>query len=339
MPLKLVPPRAPLSPNWRVRGTHRGVSVDKTTGSHVRADAAKFLAKIKSEIDSGALAVRGEPSFAEAAEQYVIATGQTRFVMRVAAHFGTRSLKSVDARAIDEAAAALYPAATPATRNRQVYTVVSAILRHAGVTPTMKRPKGATGARRVAYLQPDEAFALLKAARKENERFGALLTFLLYTGARLSEALSLTWADVNLAEARALIRQTKTEGARTAFLPDQVVEALKEISETTNKTRARKRKSDGKEIGSTKVFRLSKCGRIYTWLQASAEAAGVAIPDRVAFHLFRHTWATWMRRYGGMDTAGLVETGAWRSRVSASVYEHLDATVEGRKAALLPVAG
>jgi integrase len=62
----------------------------------------------------------------------------------------------------------------------------------------------------------------------------------------------------------------------------------------------------------------------------------VPIPDRVAFHLFRHTWATWMRRYAGMDTAGLVETGAWKSRVSASVYEHLDATVEGRKAALLP---
>jgi integrase len=86
-----------------------------------------------------------------------------------------------------------------------------------------------------------------------------------------------------------------------------------------------------------RVFRLTKCGRIYTWLDASAKAAGVVIPDRVAFHLFRHTWATWMRRYAGMDTAGLVETGAWRSRVSASVYEHLDATEEGRKAALLPV--
>jgi integrase len=55
------------------------------------------------------------------------------------------------------------------------------------------------------------------------------------------------------------------------------------------------------------------------------------------FHLFRHTWATWMRRYGGLDTSGLLETGAWRDRSSAARYEHLDATEEAQKADLLPV--
>lgn len=55
------------------------------------------------------------------------------------------------------------------------------------------------------------------------------------------------------------------------------------------------------------------------------------------FHLFRHTWATWMRRYGGLDTSGLLETGAWRDRSTAARYEHLDATEEAQKADLLPV--
>jgi hypothetical protein len=45
-----------------------------------------------------------------------------------------------------------------------------------------------------------------------------------------------------------------------------------------------------------------------------------------------------MRRYAGMDTAALVETGAWRSRVSASVYEHLDASEESMKVLRLPGA-
>jgi integrase len=336
MPLKLIPPRAGKSPNWTIRGTHHGVAVDKTSGASNRADAARILAKVKSEIDAGAFAVKGERTFADAAEQYVIATNNMRFIMPVAEHFGYKPLSQIDARAVDEAATALYPNASPATRNRQVYTVVSAILRHAGVTIAVKRPKGSAGARRVAYLEPKQAFALIKAATAHDARFGALLTFLLYTGARLNEALSLTWADVDLLEARALIYQTKTEGARTAFLPDQVVAALGPLH-AAEKARGAKPAKVGKN--PRRVFGLTKCGRIYTWLQAAADAAGVPIPDRVAFHLFRHTWATWMRRYGGMDTAGLVETGAWKSRVSASVYEHLDATVEGRKAALLPFDG
>jgi hypothetical protein len=65
---------------------------------------------------------------------------------------------------------------------------------------------------------------------------------------------------------------------------------------------------------------------------------GVSFPPRqCGFHLFRHTWATWMRRYGGLDTSGLLETGAWRDRSSAARYEHLDATEEAQKANLLPV--
>jgi hypothetical protein len=43
-----------------------------------------------------------------------------------------------------------------------------------------------------------------------------------------------------------------------------------------------------------------------------------------------------MRRYAGLDTSGLVETGAWRDRTSAARYEHLDSTEEAKKADLLP---
>jgi hypothetical protein len=32
----------------------------------------------------------------------------------------------------------------------------------------------------------------------------------------------------------------------------------------------------------------------------------------VTFHTFCHTWATWMRRFGGADLQGLVATGRWR---------------------------
>ena len=65
-------------------------------------------------------------------------------------------------------------------------------------------------------------------------------------------------------------------------------------------------------------------------------AACVTIPDRVAFHIFRHTYGSWMRRYGGLDTSGLVATGAWKSREAARIYEHVETSEEARKADLLP---
>jgi hypothetical protein len=52
--------------------------------------------------------------------------------------------------------------------------------------------------------------------------------------------------------------------------------------------------------------------------------------------IFRHTYATWMRREAGLDTKGLVATGAWRDRKSADRYEHVVVSEEARKAALLP---
>jgi integrase len=165
--------------------------------------------------------------------------------------------------------------------------------------------------------------------------------FLLCTGARLGEAVSLKWTDVSLAESRALIRQTKTEGARTVFLPPHLVKALAAL-EAAEKERVEKAKAKAVRDGVKflapvdTVFGLTKCSRIYTYLETATKAAEAVIPDRVAFHLFRHTRATWLRRYAGMDTAGLVESGAWRSRQSAAVYEHLEASKEAKKAAMLP---
>lgn len=43
-----------------------------------------------------------------------------------------------------------------------------------------------------------------------------------------------------------------------------------------------------------------------------------------------------MRRYGGLDTRGLVGTGAWASEKSAARYAHVVVSEEARKADRLP---
>ena len=116
MPLRLVPPRDGKSPNWSIRGTYLGTSIDRTAGTPSRKIAARVLAKLKDDIEAGRLAPAGAPTFASAALSYVKAGGSKRFLPPLAEHFATTPLTRIDQAAIDAAAAKIYPDAGPATR-------------------------------------------------------------------------------------------------------------------------------------------------------------------------------------------------------------------------------
>jgi hypothetical protein len=98
---------------------------------------------VQDEIERGMFARRGAPNFASATSDYLDAGGEARFLPPLIKHFQETPLSAIDQRAIDQAAIELYANASPATRNRQVHTPVSAILRHAGVAMVLRRPKGA----------------------------------------------------------------------------------------------------------------------------------------------------------------------------------------------------
>jgi hypothetical protein len=71
-------------------------------------------------------------------------------------------------------------------------------------------------------------------------------------------------------------------------------------------------------------------------LDDACKAAGVALPHRTAFHVFRHNYGTWMRLHAGLDAIGLTRTGAWADLDSVERYAHSEPTAEARRAALLP---
>lgn len=337
MPLRIVPPRKGKSPNYTIRGTYLGVRVDRTSGSPVLKTARQVKRRIETEIERGALVPRGGKTFAIAALSYIRAGGDHRFVDRLADHFGETPLAHIDQAAIDEAAHTLYPDASPATRNRQVYTPLSAILKHAGAGFELKRPKGSAGQSRLRWLWPEDADRIFDAASKVDAEFATFLHFLCYTGMRLSEALWLRCADMRLSEGFAYLPTSKTEDPRAIFLPPVLVAAL------ANHPRGLDRK------GET-VFRFRKNGYLYGLMRAARMRAsgikpvprepGEADPpylyDWVTFHTFCHTYGTWMRRYGGLDTRGLVGTGRWKSEKSAARYAHVVVSEDARRAALLP---
>ena len=142
MPLKLVPPRKGKTPFWYVRGTYLGQFVDRSTKTDRKAIARKFIEKWQREIECGEFALEGEPTFLSAAVNYLKHDGHARPVHRLIEHFGEKPLRQIGQAEIDAAALTLFPNHTPATRNREVYTPVSAILKQAGIDRKDKKAEG-----------------------------------------------------------------------------------------------------------------------------------------------------------------------------------------------------
>jgi integrase len=340
MPLKLLPPRPGKSPNYYIRGTHLGRYVDESTGTALENLARKALVQRKSEIERGRFSddidkPKSGPTFLEAAITYIETGGESRFLGRfdpetgkwdersLIAHFGDTPIADITSQEIAKAAVKLLPEGTPQTRNRQVYTPVSAVLKAAGLKIEIERPKGWRGSKRTTWLRPDEAFRLFKAADKKDPEFGIFLRVLTYTGMRLSECTGMLIDQLELTDAFAYVPTTKNGEPRGIHLPPIL------IAELANHPRGLNRKGQ-------RVFRFRKSGRLYTWLDEILADSAITLPPRTGFHVLRHTWATWMRRYGGLDTRGLVGTGAWADEASAARYEHVVASEEAKRADLLP---
>jgi hypothetical protein len=153
MPWKLVPPREGKTPYWYIRGKYLGIALDDSTGTPEERAARRILKTWREQAERGEFRKRASSdpapaTFLSAAVAYMQAGGERQFIAWILAKWGEKPLSDIDQIAIDTLAAELYPEATAATRNRQVYTPVSAVLKRAGIERKIKRPKGWRGARR-----------------------------------------------------------------------------------------------------------------------------------------------------------------------------------------------
>lgn len=341
MPLKLVKPRSNKTPYWSVRGTYLGTYVDRSTKTARRSLAQTILKKWERDIEANEFAERKEPTFLSAAVYYMHSGGERQFLQPLIEHFGERPLRSIVQADIDSAAAKIYPNASPATRNRQVYTPVSAVLKLGGLDFTIRRPKGSRGRVIRSWLWPDKAWKVIDAAYEQDAELGLLCTMLLFGGLRIGEQLAMKCDDVRLDEAFAFVPDSKNGDPQPVYLTAHMIQAL----------RAHPR---GLDRPGQRLFRFHKGGGLdFKLIQATAVASGVAAPRRVkrgskwpnippyeldwvSWHTFRRTWATWMRRYAGLDDKDLVDTHRWKGIESASRYAQTVVGEAARKADSLP---
>ena len=132
-----------------------------------------------------------------------------------------------------------------------------------------------------------------------------------------SATVGLQCDQIDLQREYAYIPNTKTDEPRAVYLPPVVVAAL------AGHPRGLER--------SGRLFRFHNGGRLRDMLDVACEAAGVVLPHRTAFHVFRHNYATWMRLYGGLDALGLTRTGAWADMDSVEQYSHSEPTAEAER--------
>lgn len=344
MPLWLQPPRKDKTPNFSIRGQYLGVRVEQSARTPKQSVARKVLKQIEAAIERGEYPAptipntAREPTFLSAANKYMDAGRRRRFIGRLIEHFGETPLREINQDAIDSAAVVLHPHGSPATRNAAVYTPVSAILRHSNMGFKLKRPKGAKGRVVTDYLNPEDAFAIIREAGTFDRELALLLRVLLYTGCRLGEALALTPEHVRPGERIAFIGRTKNGDPRTVLLRQDLADELA----------AHESRRPGK------VFRFHQGGHLkHQLMRAKLKSLGLLCPVRrppgwrqppnrlafVNYHTFRHTFATWMRRYGGADVQGLVATGNWRDAKSAARYAHVVPRDEWQRVEHLPSDG
>jgi integrase len=319
MPLKLIEPRPGRSPNWRIRGTYLRVYIDQSSGSGKRSVAQRKLKAIERQIECGEI-TQEKGTFAHAAAIYLQGGGERRYAKPLIEHFGLTKLTEIDQAAVDEAAKILLPpgiteepSSHNANINRQIHTPVSAILTAGGFPLRLKRPKMPKG--KVNWIRPDEAERWLKECPRKLRR---LSVFLLYTGCRIGEALSLQGDHIDYRGNLAYLGRTKNDQGRAVHLPPVVMSELREIIA-------------GRGV---EVFGYNDRWEVYDDWNPVKERLG--FPDWWTPHACCHTWATWMRQYAGMDIRGLLGTDRWKDLKSVLRYQHVVTSEESRAADRLP---
>src|SRR6185437_4276006 len=160
-----------------------------------------------------------------------------RYVQALVDYFQDTPLSEIDQGAIDAAAIAIKPHGTPMNRTAAVYTPVSAILHFAGIDIVVRRPKGFAGRQRTEWLVPADAFGVIEAADRFDPEFATLLTWLLYTGARIGAALDLRREDLRLEENKAWARSQKGQPHMDIRLHPDLCARLWVLLDGTDRTR------------------------------------------------------------------------------------------------------
>lgn len=254
---------------------------------------------------------RNVPTFRSAAESYLQHGGERRYLPPIIAYFGDTPVAEIVPWDIKQMALALYPEHLSATRNRQALTPTRAVLIHAyerGWCPLIRLTRFREEPRR---RKSPASHAWLHLFVRQCDHDGlphvaALVLFMSQTGARVSEAVALRWAEVDLVGRRATLLKTKTGTNSVRHLTDELIGRVQLLATGAAAT--------------DRVFRYTSRFSVNERIAAVCGRAGISYKSSHACG--RHSFAT--NAIGmGMDIKTAMEAGDWKSSaVFIETYVH-----------------
>lgn len=306
MPYKLLPP-GKRGPFWYIRGKIAGRRREVSTGQADREGAEKWAAEYVAAIhrdrppdDADAV------TFAHAAQAFIHFKRPTlddeRLILSLAAWFKDTLVKGITHAHLVDAARALRPRGSNATRNRKVIGPAAAILHYAadqGWCEYRRFKKFTVSRKSPREPATDADMARLLAATDGPHRM--LLALLYETGLRISDALSIRWEDVDLQAGRVSVRISKTDDYASLPLSPSLVVLLANMPDKTGRI-------------TPWTSRMS----VYRWLRPMCRRMKINYTP----HLSRHALASALLAAGVPDKAA-ADYGVWRDPRSLQRYQQV----------------
>lgn len=284
---------------WTIDFVYRGQRVKRSSGTKSKSEAREIEHRLRAELRQQALHGKTpDMTLAEAMARYAATvvklgrsdgTRELYVFKRLGEAFGADTLigSLTTKRIHDWRDAQLALGLKPASVNRYL-DILRAILNKAREewgtlrqVPAIKNLKVQNA--KLRFLDEEEEARLLEAAPVHLRQ---LIAFLLGTGARKSEALKLTWNDIDLynnTRARVIFKDTKSGKPRTVPLPNSLRDMLRKMRDNAPKREKRVflfENSKGKLVPFDSVNNSFDTAR---------KAAGLR---DVSLHTLRHTYAS-----------------------------------------------
>lgn len=281
-----------------------------------REEAAAIEARILRDFHHGERPATH--SFLEACQSYLKhqerSAGTKDVVRRLALHWQAASLGAITQAAVDDARRKILRPGAGDSTWRKTVSILSAIMNHAArrkwcEAPSFDLPPESKG--RTRFLTPEE-FERLHGVAPDHLK--PLLTYLVCTGSRLGEALSLDWSQVDLTGMRVNVwaDQTKADRRRVVELTPGAVRALAGLPGRDGRVFRTHRgvAYEDKDTGGGQI--------------KSAWRTMLVRAELVEFspHDLRHSFATWHWALN-RDLIALQMAGGWSTIELVTRYAHL----------------
>lgn len=314
---------------YRTGGRQRRMTIGRHgvyTAEQARSEAVSLLGDISKGNDPQAdkHKERSTPTFGTFSHEYLQHAksakktwqkDEAQLKLRILPKLGMYRLDAIETRQIEELHLEIRQELSPATANRYLALIrrmfnLAVRWGYISQSPAQSIKSFKENNQKTDWLSAEQVAALLKAcADYENPYVGALFPFLLFTGARVGEALAAQWKNVDLERAMWLIPEAKSGNGRYVPLSPQAVEQLRAIP---------------RQLDSQFVFCGHKHGRPLVNVSKpwGRIKKGANLPEHFRVHDLRHTFASWGASKG-IDLYHLQSLLGHSSSAMTQRYSHL----------------